>query len=108
MCGTSVSDEQFLTIPQCDHKIPADRGGESKLPNLQTLCTRCNLKKRQACSGCKLASCEGCPFAYPEKFSAVFVVSVSDTAAKQIRELAFREGITPDAAISRLVEKTAL
>jgi 5-methylcytosine-specific restriction endonuclease McrA len=107
LCGTAVDQNQNETSPQCDHKIPADRDGGSQIENLQTLCTRCNLKKRQACRACRLSTCQGCPFAYPEQFDTIFVLKLSNTATATLRDAVAREGVPPDAIISRLIEGSA-
>jgi 5-methylcytosine-specific restriction endonuclease McrA len=105
ICTADVSDAQDSTRPQCDHKIPADRGGSSKTENLQTLCTLCNLKKRQACKHCTLSSCDGCPYAYPEQYATAQIVALSQAAADKLAAQAEREGIPPATVIMRLLEK---
>lgn len=105
LCGVPVGAEQGETNPQCDHKIPAQRGGNSKEVNLQTLCTRCNLKKRQSCAACKLPECKSCPFAFPERFDTVVVVRLSRKAAHRIDNIVSRQGITTEVAINEIIEK---
>lgn len=42
-CGFGGQDKQrALTV---DHVVPVAQGGNSKLPNLQTLCLNCNVLK---------------------------------------------------------------
>jgi 5-methylcytosine-specific restriction endonuclease McrA len=45
ICRSTTDRDRGDLVPTCDHKIPADRGGSPAAENLQTLCTRCNLKK---------------------------------------------------------------
>jgi hypothetical protein len=78
ICGCDVSREQTANKVQCDHKVPAERGGSSDKSNLQTVCVTCNLKKRQACRTCSLPSCASCEFAFPERLAAVLVLSLGD------------------------------
>ncbi|MEU7905852.1 HNH endonuclease [Actinoplanes sp. NPDC049118] len=106
LCGAYTGEDQAITTPQCDHKVPAQRGGSSKPLNLQTLCTRCNLKKRQACGACVLPSCTQCPFAYPEHFKDMFVVTVSPDVGRRIRERARVDGMTADAAASVMLNES--
>lgn len=105
MCGADVSGGQDTTLPQCDHKVPAERGGSSRIDNLQTLCTQCNLKKRQACKHCTLPSCNGCPYAYPEQYAAIEVVPLSPVAAERLGERTRLEGVPPAVIITRLLEQ---
>lgn len=104
ICGADVSDEQKSTRPQCDHKVPAERGGVSRVENLQTLCTQCNLKKRQACKHCNLPSCENCPYAYPERYESIEIVALTSDAANKVRERARQEGVPTVVVITRLLE----
>lgn len=106
MCHADLSDEQQLTRPQCDHKIPAERGGTSDPENLQTLCLQCNLKKRQACRHCTLKSCAGCPYAFPEAYDLVTLVALSADVSKRVRARAEREGIPPAHLIMRILESS--
>jgi 5-methylcytosine-specific restriction endonuclease McrA len=105
MCGANVSGDQTVTRPQCDHKVPAARGGSSEPENLQTLCTRCNLKKRQACELCQLPSCDSCPYAYPEQYDSVQVVALSQIAADNLAKYARSNGVPPATIIRRLLEE---
>lgn len=108
MCGASVQEAQNETRPQCDHKIPANRGGASELPNLQTLCTQCNLKKRQACGLCTLPTCEKCPYAFPERFAQTHVVPLPEASAYKLIRIAEREGIPPAIIIQRLIDEAEI
>jgi hypothetical protein len=105
MCGADVGEDQELTQPQCDHKIPSERGGSSKDENLQTLCTRCNLKKRQACKHCKLKTCLGCPYAFPEQFADTIIVQLTKDAAESLKLVSERDGVPPNVLIVRMLEK---
>ncbi|ADP85114.1 HNH endonuclease [Pseudofrankia inefficax] len=102
ICRMKTDPERGSLVPQCDHKIPADRGGDSDEENLQTLCTRCNLKKRQACGGCALASCADCPFAYPEKFDDVLILHLDREHLKRIMTTAYARNVTASAVVSDL------
>ncbi len=104
MCGADVGADQILTLPQCDHKIPSDRLGSSADENLQTLCTRCNLKKRQACGLCALPSCVGCPYAFPEDFAESLTIQLTETAAEKLLQAARREGVPPATIVARLLD----
>lgn len=104
MCGAPVDEAQNETRPQCDHKIPANRGGPSEAQNLQTLCTQCNLKKRQACGLCTLPTCLNCPYAFPEKFAETHVVALPKSSADKLMAMARRDGIPPAMIIQRLID----
>lgn len=106
MCGVGVSAAQDITRAQCDHKVPADRGGPSTEDNLQTLCLQCNLKKRQACRHCDLPSCEPCPYAFPEKFDAMLVVRMPREAGTKLRRLSDEAGVPPAVLVTRLIEQS--
>lgn len=54
-----------------DHRIPVDRGGESRLENYQALCHYCNKCKRQMCFVCHVQCNERCALVTPEQFSVV-------------------------------------
>lgn len=103
MCGRDVSETQTVVQPQCDHKIPSDRGGETIPENLQTLCTICNLKKRQACQHCRLATCDNCPYAAPEQFVTSIQLILSTEAARKLEELVRITGEPPLVLIERLI-----
>lgn len=45
LCGNSVFDEPNLLL-EVDHIIPISKGGKTEASNLQTLCWRCNRKKK--------------------------------------------------------------
>lgn len=92
--------------PQCDHKVPAERGGASDSCNLQTLCTECNLKKRQACKHCALSSCEGCPLAYPELFATRYVVLLSESAERSLNALARTNSTSAQVTLQQIVEES--
>ena len=103
LCGSDVQ-------PQCDHKKPVVRGGESDIENLQTLCQQCNIKKQQVCRRCELSSCDLCPLAYPERFANVLVVGLPIGSATKLNDVAIREGVTPADLVLRLIaeEDTAI
>ena len=42
LCGSTAQDGVKLHV---DHVIPVSKGGKTELPNLRTLCERCNLGK---------------------------------------------------------------
>lgn len=105
MCRVDVSEEQSLSRAQCDHKVPAERGGPSSPPNLMTLCLQCNLKKRQACKHCDLPTCEGCPYAFPERFAQTLVLRLPEEAAKKLAAVADRDGVPAGMIVARLIEK---
>jgi 5-methylcytosine-specific restriction endonuclease McrA len=105
MCGRDVSDGQTVTRPQCDHKIPAERGGASAIENLMTLCTVCNLKKRQSCYSCNLPSCDQCPLAYPEDFAQTLVLPLSKDAMSKLNEAAVRSGTPAALIVMQLIAK---
>lgn len=106
MCGVDVDTAQTLTRAQCDHKIPADRGGSSDENNLQTLCLQCNLKKRQACRHCDLPNCKGCPYAFPEQYSEVLVLRLSHDASLKLTEASDEAGIPPSEYVRRLIDRS--
>jgi hypothetical protein len=107
MCGCDVGIHQNQTMPQCDHKVPAERGGHTELNNLQTLCIPCNLKKRQACKHCTLPSCVGCPYAFPEEFANTLVLKLSDSAGRRLQKLARDQGLPPATVVERMIESTS-
>lgn len=49
-CGISVHAEPHLLL-EVDHIVPVSRGGLSTVPNLQTLCWRCNRRKSNKVPG---------------------------------------------------------
>ena len=106
MCRCDVSEDATATRAQCDHKVPAERGGSSSPPNLQALCLQCNLKKRQACRHCDLPSCDGCPYAYPEAYDGYLVLRLSKEAAKKLDELSDKEGLPPAEVVRRLLDRS--
>lgn len=103
MCGCDVGKNQTETQPQCDHKIPTERDGRTIPENLQTLCTRCNLKKRQACHYCSLPSCSNCPYAFPELFATTQPIILSAESAAKLDMLSRQEGVPPITIIERLI-----
>lgn len=103
LCGTSVAPEQTETNPQCDHKVPADRGGPSSAGNLQTLCMVCNLKKRQACNYCTLPTCNNCPLAFPEKFADAITLRLSQDAADKLNTRAQAQGIPINLLLEQMI-----
>lgn len=103
MCGTGVSEAQKETRAQCDHRVPAERGGLPENENLQTLCLRCNLKKRQSCAYCKLPDCLSCPYAFPEKFEQALVLALDAASATRLRKRCQESGEPPAVIIARLL-----
>lgn len=103
MCGVDVGEEQDLTKAQCDHKVPAELGGSSTPPNLQTLCLQCNLKKRQACKHCNLPTCDNCPYAFPERFEDLLVLRLPKEVATKLAGLADAQGLPPATIVTRLI-----
>ncbi|NTU50554.1 MAG: HNH endonuclease [Desulfobulbaceae bacterium] len=108
MCGADVSEQQQITIAQCDHKVPAERGGPTKMENLQTLCVQCNLKKRQACKYCMLPTCNNCPYAFPEQFTQAMALKLSPEAAQKLVKLSRTQGVPPITLIERLIIQSAV
>jgi 5-methylcytosine-specific restriction enzyme A len=104
ICGASVGEGPQQTPPQCDHKVPFTRGGQSGIANLQTICIQCNLKKRQTCRACQLATCQGCPLAYPERLDGIFVLALTPEASVKLRSASVRDGASASALISRLID----
>lgn len=103
LCSGDVSTSQNITAAQCDHKIPAERGGLSVSSNLQTLCLRCNLKKRQACKYCLLPSCDNCPYAFPEKYGEQIVIGLSKAALAVLQKLQKTRGLPPNQIIEEML-----
>lgn len=108
MCGLDVSKQQQTTMAQCDHRIPADRGGSTNIENLQTLCIQCNLKKRQACKYCMLPSCDNCPYAFPEQYTQIITLKLSPEGAQKLEELSRKQGIPPVVLIQQLISQSAV
>ncbi|ESX80228.1 HNH nuclease [Mesorhizobium sp. LSHC420B00] len=105
MCGIDVSTGQDLTRAQCDHKVPAERGGPSIETNLMTLCLQCNLKKRQACKHCDLPGCAQCPYAFPENFVQALVLRLPAETARTLARMSEKQGIPPAMIISQLIDQ---
>lgn len=103
MCGDDALGETAATKPQCDHRVPANRGGPSTEDNLMTLCTRCNLKKRQACMTCEMLLCDECPYAFPELFDETLVLKLPRESALRLRELSRDAGLPPAVLLERLL-----
>ena len=103
ICNCDVGEGQFLTDPKCDHKVPAERGGPTSTVNLQTLCNQCNLKKRQACSLCRLPDCTDCPYAFPERHSSTLVLRLSQSVADKLKMLSKKAGVPPITIIEQLI-----
>ena len=53
------------------------------------------------CRGCKL-DCVQCPWAFPESFAPIKMLS---TDIQRVRELALKNGISPDALLSEIVDR---
>lgn len=107
LCRDDVGPDQTETNPQCDHKVPAERGGRSSNENLHTLCVQCNLKKRQACKKCQLESCEACEYAFPERLDSVIVLRLSAHEAQALSRLAERNGSSQADALRVLLSTAA-
>jgi hypothetical protein len=105
MDGADVSPAQQFLKPQCDHTVPAERGGPSTPDNLQTLCTVCNLKKRQACHGFQLPTCVGCPYAFPELFEARLVLNLDRETGEVLQQMSDAEGVPPAVIVTRLIAR---
>jgi 5-methylcytosine-specific restriction enzyme A len=105
LCGCGVSLSQRETMPQCDHKVPAERGGSPNQTNLQTLCTQCNLKKRQSCRTCTLPTCNRCPLACPEQYDQVVVVTLAKDATESLKRDAIETGRPIPIIISEIVAR---
>jgi NRPS condensation-like uncharacterized protein len=95
-----VFEEKYLSP---DHRVPsivqADELSEANyLEVLQTLCSKCNQVKREACKKCPYEhDCEKCHWAYPEKFG------VSVPNMKKLKELADAEGATINSYLNDLL-----
>lgn len=105
ICGEPVGEGPEKTNPQCDHKVPAERGGDSDEANLMTLCVTCNLKKRQACKHCNWTSCEKCAFAFPEQFEQALILRLPEKTGAKLRNLSQRERLPPPVIIMRLIDQ---
>jgi len=104
ICRRLQTAENLMGIQlQCDHKIPAERGGGSDAENLQTLCTECNLKKRQTCKHCKLKTCSGCPFAFPELYACRFTIHLTETQLANLRSRSQKIDQTDQATLQRIL-----
>jgi len=99
ICGSADAHIQF------DHKVPQGRQGETVVENLQLLCRTCNVEKRGVCKRCKLTTCEGCPYAYPEQFGGRFVVMVDKSLIQQIRADALQQGLSESVLIAEFLKK---
>lgn len=99
ICGTTHSRMEY------DHKVPRERFGPTEVSNLQLLCSPCNVDKRGACKKCTLATCDGCPYAYPELFKGRFVLLTDNTTSSQIEEEAAKKGVTKSALILSVLQQ---
>lgn len=99
ICGTADAHMQF------DHKVPQERQGKTVVENMQMLCRTCNIEKRGVCKRCKLKTCDGCPYAYPEQFGGRFVVMIDKSLTQQIRADAQEQGLSESVLIAEFLKK---
>lgn len=104
ICHLVPPEGQVNGYLQFDHREPFDkRLGETSVANSQLLCIDCNLVKRKACERCTLDTCEGCPYAYPEKVAHRHVVAFPGDTGRAIEAEAKRLGLPADEIVRRLV-----
>ncbi|MEW6030342.1 MAG: HNH endonuclease [Chloroflexota bacterium] len=99
ICGTTHPRMEY------DHKIPMERLGTTEVMNLQLLCSPCNVDKRGACKKCKLLTCDGCPYAYPELYKGRFVVLADEKVAEEVKADAERQGLSQSAFILNILHR---
>lgn len=105
ICGFTPPNGEISGYLQFDHKVPFhERKGETKVNNLQLVCTRCNVIKRRACQICPLKICINCQYAYPEKFGGIYVVGISQQAKKRYEATAKSKGMKVEDAIRERIE----
>ncbi len=100
ICGET--DSRLL---QYDHKIPQDRFGKTDTENLQLLCSTCNVIKRGACKRCKLTSCNGCPYAYPENLGGRLVLLLDKNLMEAIKAESIEFGLPESVLIAKYLKK---
>lgn len=101
-CGRSFSiAEKGL---EADHKIPLMRGGTSNLDNWQPLCINCNVSKKRSCQDCQ-ENCHQCAWAFPENYSQIIPVRLSNQLLSSLREIAQEKGVHSQELIVEAVEK---
>ena len=105
LCGSYVGEGQDVDQPTVDHKIPQQRGGPTTDANLQTVCTRCNQKKRSECKNCRKQSCFDCPWAFPEKFVGRLVLNLSERATAALRAESRQTGQPEPVIVNELLER---
>ena len=81
LCGSLLDPKNQTTTPYSkdrirpcwDHRIPVEKGGNSRQDNYQLLCFYCNKSKWQICNTCEFApkGCMTCALAYPEKINII-------------------------------------
>lgn len=99
ICGTKDDHIQY------DHKVPQERFGRTEVNNIQLLCRTCNVEKRGVCKRCKLQTCDGCPYAYPELFGGRFVVMLDKSLLQKIRADAQQSGLSESVLIAEFMRK---
>lgn len=99
ICG--IKDDHI----QYDHKVPQERLGRTEVANIQLLCRTCNVEKRGVCKRCKLQTCDGCPYAYPELFGGRFVVMLDKSLLQKIRADAQQNGLSESVLIAEFMRK---
>lgn len=97
ICGAPDENMQY------DHKIPLERHGKTMVENLQLLCRACNVEKRGACKHCKLTTCEGCPYAYPEQVRSRLTIYLDTQTAEQLQTDSEQKGISRDSRIKEIL-----
>lgn len=98
ICGTADPHLQF------DHKVPQERLGETEVSNMQLLCRTCNVEKRGVCKRCTLATCDGCPYAYPELFTGRFTIMLDKSLTEKIRADARQKGLSESALVAEFLK----
>lgn len=88
-----------------DHKVPRERLGVTDVPNLQLLCSPCNVDKRGACKKCILPSCDGCPYAYPELFQGRFILLTDENTSRLIEAESLQQGIPESSFILNVLRQ---
>jgi hypothetical protein len=99
ICGATHTRMEY------DHKIPRERLGLTEVPNLQLLCSPCNVDKRGVCKKCTLLSCDGCPYAYPELFQGRFVLLADEDTSKLIESESRQQGIPESSFILNVLRQ---
>lgn len=104
ICGYMPPSEEIKGFLQYDHRKPFNvRNGLTSLENLQLLCSQCNVIKRRACQVCNKETCDNCPYAYPEKFGAIYLITFSKNEKEMLEKDAENVGLNVEEYIKRIV-----